>query len=899
MPTLEDDKVIIEVTKFASFQTVVGITDLDDLPDGTTFGRVLNTQLTGNKISSLGLGSSPGSTPITIDTFGLTTVGNAPNPAGSGWTARGLDHISVQESTVATGIWGLLGGTDFGVWIGKGGIGGGDYSQRTIDLNSVGIDLLAAKSLNVKTAGSINFEAGGSILADNNADIPITVSGTGKVDITDPALSIGGADYTFPSAVGAASTVLTTDGSNPGVLSWSTFSGVANPLTSNLDVATFSIVSTAGRDLTLDTDGVGTLIFTKGEAQSHRIQFVSTALSAQEVQMRFQNFFTGVTATDGGLIAMSSLGEFIIQNQETGGTNLSLRVNGNGSDINLSNLGAFQTDVIILAVASQESRLVLAPSASTSANKNFQFLTTFASDQLSIGSSTNPDIMKMINTGTVTFTPPAAVTGVLIDQDNDAITFKIDSESTTTKVISIESATVSGNVIDMTGINSITTGSGILFSSTSMTTGQGINVTISTATYSGSGAIVGVVSGVSATGSAILAQHFGSGTSLIVEHRFPTAGRALFVDQDTNDIAIEVDSEATTAVSVSFVFANTSGNGMNIVADSQTAGQAFKVISNSASFTGTGLVLIHVDNPSATGLAFRVRQDGTGDIVNFNDGGATVFKVANGGTTTLAGDLILDDGSNQAFIIQQNSLANVLGFQGQTAGQGTFYRYFTKDGDGTDNNTLQVFAVGSPSSITNRERITFGWSTSNSQFEIESEADGTGTLRAIVIRTEGNTDQFKLGADGSITISTTGSSNILFAMAGIGSQFIMENTSSSGNTFIMRNQANSTANVAIIDFQALNAAAGQETYGRIGASIVSVGAGVEEGKMTFDAMIAGTITTIAQIDTDGLTLPNGVLKIGETGTPSADTNFGKIYTKTDNKIFFQDGAGVEHEIAFV
>jgi len=596
MPTLEDDKVIIEVTKFAVFQTVVGITTLDDLPDGTTFGRVLNTQLTGNKISSLGLGSSPGSTPITIDTFGLTTVGNAPNPAGSGWTARGLDHISVQESTVATGIWGLLGGTDFGVWIGKGGIGGGDYSLRTIDLNSVGIDLLAAKSLNVKTAGSINFESGGSILADNNADIPITVSGTGKVDITDPALSIGGADYTWPGAVGATSTVLTTDGSDPGVLSWSTFSGVANPLTSNLNVATFSIVSTAGRDLTLDTDGVGTLVFTKGEAQTHRIQFVSTALSAQEVEMRFQNFFTGLTSTDGGLISMTSLGEFQITNQETGGANLTLRVSGNGSDINFNNASAFQTDVIIVANASQESRLVLAPSNSTSTDSNFQFLTDFATDKLSIGSSTNPDIMTMINGGTVTFTNNSVGNTIVIANNSNGTSIRIDTLSTSAD--------------------------GILVVANSLTVGSGIQCNVNNAGFTSTDGLINAsVNNAGSTGHAIKVFQFGTGDGIFIDSSLGTA--------------LRIDAEATTAVSVSFDFANTSGNGMNIIADSQTAGNAFKVTSNSSSFTANGLIFFHVDNPGASGTALRVRQDGTGNLVDFTDAATSIFAIANGGIITL------------------------------------------------------------------------------------------------------------------------------------------------------------------------------------------------------------------------------------------------------------------------
>lgn len=48
-----------------------------------------------------------------------------------------------------------------------------------------------------------------------------------------------------------------------------------------------------------------------------------------------------------------------------------------------------------------------------------------------------------------------------------------------------------------------------------------------------------------------------------------------------------------------------------------------------------------------------------------------------------------------------------------------------------------------------------------------------------------------------------------------------------------------------------------------------------------------------------LTLEGGALCFKETTTPTGDTGYGKIYTKTDDKLYFQDGGGVEHEIAFV
>lgn len=58
-------------------------------------------------------------------------------------------------------------------------------------------------------------------------------------------------------------------------------------------------------------------------------------------------------------------------------------------------------------------------------------------------------------------------------------------------------------------------------------------------------------------------------------------------------------------------------------------------------------------------------------------------------------------------------------------------------------------------------------------------------------------------------------------------------------------------------------------------------------------------TTFLTNEADLLLDENGILAMKETTTPTADTNFGKVYTKNDDKIYFQDGAGAEHEIAFV
>jgi hypothetical protein len=44
-------------------------------------------------------------------------------------------------------------------------------------------------------------------------------------------------------------------------------------------------------------------------------------------------------------------------------------------------------------------------------------------------------------------------------------------------------------------------------------------------------------------------------------------------------------------------------------------------------------------------------------------------------------------------------------------------------------------------------------------------------------------------------------------------------------------------------------------------------------------------------------LENGLLALKETTTPTAVADYGRIYCKSDNKFYFQDGAGTEHEVA--
>ena len=86
-----------------------------------------------------------------------------------------------------------------------------------------------------------------------------------------------------------------------------------------------------------------------------------------------------------------------------------------------------------------------------------------------------------------------------------------------------------------------------------------------------------------------------------------------------------------------------------------------------------------------------------------------------------------------------------------------------------------------------------------------------------------------------------------------------------------------------------------------------IGLGDSAGRIVFDdqatdeinflSCVVGIGTSTPSANAD-LTLEGGAICLKETTTPTADTNYGKVYTKNDNKLYFQDGAGSEHEIAF-
>jgi len=73
----------------------------------------------------------------------------------------------------------------------------------------------------------------------------------------------------------------------------------------------------------------------------------------------------------------------------------------------------------------------------------------------------------------------------------------------------------------------------------------------------------------------------------------------------------------------------------------------------------------------------------------------------------------------------------------------------------------------------------------------------------------------------------------------------------------------------------------------------NAGALLDIASGSFEVAVAGV--AVANISLGGAGA-GGVFKLLETTTPTATANMGALYTKADNHLYFQDGAGAEHDM---
>jgi hypothetical protein len=126
-------------------------------------------------------------------------------------------------------------------------------------------------------------------------------------------------------------------------------------------------------------------------------------------------------------------------------------------------------------------------------------------------------------------------------------------------------------------------------------------------------------------------------------------------------------------------------------------------------------------------------------------GGISVAKTISCGTS-----LNLD--FNQPYVVSGES-SGALNFQSKVSSTNSNMKFFTNDGDATDNNTLSIYSKGTPLSQTNTEFLNTGFVVGQG-FAIKTGRTGTGLSTPLTLQSNENTGQLKLETNGSV--STTG-----------------------------------------------------------------------------------------------------------------------------------------------
>ena len=148
-----------------------------------------------------------------------------------------------------------------------------------------------------------------------------------------------------------------------------------------------------------------------------------------------------------------------------------------------------------------------------------------------------------------------------------------------------------------------------------------------------------------------------------VEIKQESALQGLFLNQDGNGIALNIDTEATTTngivVSATLM---TTGNGINITdLDALTTGGIFRGISNSASTSSRSLLYLQNDNTLATGaIVATFIQDAIGIALDITSAGTSIrsnsgsIAIALGATQSVSIDANTADHTDTAGVLVLN-----------------------------------------------------------------------------------------------------------------------------------------------------------------------------------------------------------------------------------------------------
>ena len=369
---------------------------------------------------------------------------------------------------------------------------------------------------------------------------------------------------------------------------------------------------------------------------------------------------------------------------------------------------------------------------------------------------------------------------------------------------------------------------------------------------------------------------------------------------DTN--AARMSRAVGSAASPSFTFINDENTGMfradaDTLAFSTAGTETFRIDSSGDLHMRSGNKLhlyaggenyINFENfQMSSGTALTINNEGAGGI-NLQTGGTTRLAIDNAGLSTFYGGIKISQGTPMLELYDNSS-----GTSGNIKVDGVNMSIINggNDGDlilecdnGSNGVTQYLRLDGDEEKVIFSKPITVGADTDGHDVKFFGNTSGSYMLW------DESTDDLILGGDSKLGIGTATPSTVL------------ELSASGANGIDISEDAAQANQSGRLFFSNDTSSQGVALMNSVGSLKFQTGAVPNSSsgttRMTLNATGNLGISTASPSANADLTLGGGKLCMAETTTPTADANFGKVYTKSDNKLYFQDGAGTEHEIAF-
>jgi len=356
---------------------------------------------------------------------------------------------------------------------------------------------------------------------------------------------------------------------------------------------------------------------------------------------------------------------------------------------------------------------------------------------------------------------------------------------------------------------------------------------------------------------------------------------------------------------------NINNAGASVIIGNGGSGIGLRVLANSGNIlsledtnqvaqvlvSNTGLVTFNAEaNATAD---FEVKAQTTGTAI-YADVSAKQMVIGSN-TSFVNADLMLDNGGYLG--LKETTTPTATASYAKVYTKNDNKLYF-QDGAGTESALAPFVGVGGNGDVTfitngklgssNALNFSSGKLTVNSTNASNGDFQVKGDLVDSLIHTDADNNRIGFGKfPTTFQYEFTSSTGITL--------FERETTSTNGNfqPFILRHRT--TGNMVQgfgsgIIFAVEDATSGSTAIGQFQ---VNRGSSDANGEIKILAGVGGGETLVGISELGVMSVEKGVLSLKETTTPTAATDYGRIYTKSDNKLYFQDGAGTEHEIAFV